>query len=109
MNLKSKLARACTSTYFFEISHLFKKAKAASIAGAVALVLVSPLPGEPSVHEIDLSNLSLLPAAPHCGLTLTLGNHDVATFVVGSDAATAFLQVINFRSDGTKSVNLEIR
>ena len=43
----------------FEIDAL-NEAAAVAKAGAAALVLVSPLPGEPAIHEINRGKLSVL-------------------------------------------------
>ncbi len=76
-------------------SRILQRATGVALAGAAALVLVSPLPGQPSIHELDQGE-SALPSASNTAarFTKTAGIHDVETFAVGSDTTEALLQVL---------------
>ena len=76
-------------------SLILEQAFAVSISGALALVLVSPLSGEPSIEEIDPGQFFFRRNKIMRFETLKTGMHDVSTVVVGSDAAHAFLQVLS--------------
>ena len=72
----------------------FSKAAAVSRAGAAGLVLVSPLPGEPSIDEIDEGKLLFHWSEVAESFVTLLGEHEVYTLLVSSDTTAAFLEVI---------------